>query len=167
MVKSQPYINKIKKNSSVFLAIGNNKIRKKYFEKYKKKFNFINLVSKTCIVSTYAKLGIANYIGPNVIVNAGTVIKNNCILNTSSIIEHDVVIEDNAHICPSVTIGGCSKIGKDSFIGLGSNIIDKVVIGNKVVLGAGSLVISKLKSNSVYFGSPAKLVKRKLDKYLK
>ena len=49
------------------------------------------------------------------------------------------------------------KIGEKSFIGLGSNIIDKIRIGKNVDLGAGSLVNKQLKSNSLYYGVPAKL----------
>ena len=127
----------------VFLAIGNNYIRKIHYQKYKKHFKFVNLISKSSKVSKYSNLGEGNYIGPNVIINAGVVIKNNCILNTSSIIEHDVVIDNNVHICPSVTIGGNCKIGDETFLGLGSNIIDNILI-KKVVLGAGSLVTKRL-----------------------
>ena len=155
-VKDKSFIKKIKKNSMVFLAIGNNYIRKIHYQKYKKHFKFVNLISKSSKVSKYSNLGEGNYIGPNVIINAGVVIKNNCILNTSSIIEHDVVIDNNVHICPSVTIGGNCKIGDETFLGLGSNIIDNILIGKKVVLGAGSLVTKTLKSHSTYFGVPAK-----------
>lgn len=155
-VKDKSFIKKIKKNSMVFLAIGNNHIRKIHYQKYKKHFKFVNLISKSCKVSKYSNLGEGNYIGPNVIINAGVVIKNNCILNTSSIIEHDVVVDNNVHICPSVTIGGNCKIGDETFLGLGSNIIDNILIGKKVVLGAGSLVTKTLKSHSTYFGVPAK-----------
>jgi len=155
-VKNRSFIKKIKKNSKVFLAIGNNILRKIQYQKYKSTFKFINLISKSSKVSKYSKLGEANYIGPNVIINAGTIIKNNCILNTNSVIEHDVIVDNNVHICPSVTIGGKCKIGDESFIGLGSNIIDNISIGKKVILGAGSLVTKKLKSNSIYFGVTAK-----------
>ena len=156
-VKSKSYISKIKKKSSIFLAIGNNHIRDKFYEKYKKNFKFVNLIAKTSKISKYSKIGKANYIGPNVIINSGTIINNNCILNTSSVIEHDTIIENSVHICPSVTIGGNCKIGERSFIGLGSNIIDKIRIGKNVDLGAGSLVNKQLKSNSLYYGVPAKL----------
>lgn len=155
-VKNKSFIKKIKKNSNVFLAIGNNSLRKIQYQKYKSTFKFINLISKSSKVSKYSIIGEANYIGANVIINAGTIIKDNCILNTSSIIEHDVIVDNNVHICPSVTIGGKCKIGDESFIGLGSNIIDNISIGKKVILGAGSLVTRKLKSNSMYFGVPAK-----------
>ena len=153
-VNNNSFINNLKKNSNVFLAIGDNKVRTKYFKKYKNKFNFLNLISKSSQISINSKLGKGNYIGPNVIINGGSSIGNNCILNTSSIIEHDVNIGDNTHICPSVTIGGSTEINDNCFIGLGSNIIDKIKIGKNVKLGAGSLVLKNLKSNSIYYGTP-------------
>lgn len=157
-VKNTTYLKKIKKNSLVFLAIGDNEIRSKYFKKFKDKFNFINLISKSSQISKNSTLGKGNYIGPNAVINGGSNIGNNCILNTSSVIEHDVNIGDNIHICPSVTIGGNTTINDNCFIGLGSNIINQIIIGKNVTLGAGSLVNKNLKPNSIYYGSPAKKV---------
>lgn len=157
-VNNSTYLEKIKKNSLVFLAIGDNEIRFNYFKKFRGKFNFINLISKSSQISKNSTLGKGNYIGPNVVINGGTNIGNNCILNTSSVIEHDVNIGDNIHICPSVTIGGNTKINDNCFIGLGSNIIDKIIIGKNVTLGAGSLVNKNLETNSTYYGSPVKKI---------
>ena len=155
-IKNKSFIKKIKKNSKVFLAIGNNSLRKIHYQKYKSTFKFINLISKSSKVSKYSIIGEANYIGHNAVINSGTKIGDNCIINTASIIEHDIKIGNHVHICPSVTIGGNSKIGDSTFVGLGSKIIDKIIIGKNVKLGAGSLVVKELKSNLVYFGSPAK-----------
>ena len=82
-------------------------------------------------------------------------INNNCIINSGAIIEHDVKIK-NSHICPGVIIGGNTLIGQNCFIGLGSNIIDKIKIGSNTTLDLGSLVIKNIESNQVFAGSPAK-----------
>ena len=163
-VKNLSFLKKIKKNSTVFLAIGENKLRKKYYEKYKNVFNFINLISDSSQISKYSKIGEGNFIGPNVIINARTTLGNNCIINTASVIEHDVEIGDNIHICPSVTVAGNCKILDNCFIGMGSIIIDKIIIQKNVKLGAGSLVVKNLKSNNTYYGTPAKKVETKNKK---
>ena len=155
-VKGKSFLKKLKKNSLVFLAVGDNKLRKKYFDLLNTDHKFINLISKSSKISKFCKLGKGIYIGPNVVINAGTIINNNCILNTSSVIEHDVLIGESVHIGPAAVIAGKSKIGDQSFIGLGSKIINNITIGKKVELGAGSLVVKDLKSNLSYYGVPAK-----------
>jgi len=56
-------------------------------------------------------------------------------------------------------------IGNDVFIGQGSIILPNVTIGNRVLIGAGSVVSKSIPSNSVAFGNPAK-VKCTLGEYL-
>ena len=43
---------------------------------------------------------------------------------------------------------------------IGSNIINKIVIGSNTIIGAGSTVIKNISSNQIYAGSPAKKIKR-------
>ncbi|MDA3061843.1 MULTISPECIES: acyltransferase [unclassified Campylobacter] len=57
------------------------------------------------------------------------------------------------------------KIGNRVFIGARSLIMPGVSIGDNVVIGAGSLVTKDIPSNSLAFGSPAKVVNT-LDDYL-
>lgn len=66
-----------------------------------------------------------------------------------------------------VTVGhqaalhGCT-VKDQSLVGIGSIVLDGAVIGETVMLGAGSLVThnQKLKSGSLYFGRPAKLIRK-------
>lgn len=60
-----------------------------------------------------------------------------------------------------VTLHACT-VKDQSLIGIGSIILDGAVVGEGVILGAGSLVThdQKLKSGCLYFGRPAKFVRR-------
>lgn len=53
---------------------------------------------------------------------------------------------------------GCVKIGNNVFIGAESVILPGVTIGSNVVIGANSTVTSNVPDNSVYVGSPARLL---------
>ena len=61
----------ISKKNNMFLAIGSNILRKKYFKKFDAKINMPNLISKKSNISSFSKIGVANffnhfsYIGPN------------------------------------------------------------------------------------------------------
>ena len=113
------YIKSIKKNNAIFIAIGDNKLREKYYNKFKKKYKLINLIHPKSLISMQFEIGKGNYIGPGVIINSNVKIFNNTIINTGALIEHECVIEDNSHIGPGVKLGGRCVISKNVFIGIG------------------------------------------------
>ena len=67
----------------------------------------------------------------------------------------------NSSVPPSVEIGKGTKF---AYGGIGVVIHARAKIGNNCVVGAGSLVLKSIPSNTVSWGSPCK-VKRKLRKY--
>ena len=153
------YIKSIKKNNAIFIAIGDNKLREKYYNKFKKKYKLINLVHPKSSISEQIEIGKGNYIGPGVIINSNVKIMNNTIINTGALIEHECIIEDNSHIGPGVKLGGRCVISKNVFIGIGCIIIDKIKIGEDTIVGAASLVLKNLLKKKIYFGIPAKIKK--------
>ena len=68
-----------------------------------------------------------------------------------------LIIGDNVTIGHAVILHGCS-IADECLIGMGSIVMDKVVIEKHVLLAAGSLVSSGalLESGHLYMGRPAK-----------
>jgi carbonic anhydrase/acetyltransferase-like protein (isoleucine patch superfamily) len=70
---------------------------------------------------------------------------------------HPLEIGDYVTIGHSVNLHGC-KIGNCVLIGIGSTVLDGVIIDDEVVLGAGSLVPpgKHLLSGFLYMGSPCK-----------
>jgi carbonic anhydrase/acetyltransferase-like protein (isoleucine patch superfamily) len=74
-----------------------------------------------------------------------------------------LVIGDYVTIGHSVILHGC-HIGNECLIGMGSTVMDDVVIENQVMVGAGSLVPpgKRLESGHLYVGRPVKKV-RALD----
>lgn len=59
-----------------------------------------------------------------------------------------------------------TRIGNDVFIGASSIILPGVTIGDRVIIGAGSVVSNDIPSNCIAAGNPARVVKS-LDTYLK
>jgi reactive intermediate/imine deaminase len=74
-----------------------------------------------------------------------------------------LVIGDFVTIGHSVILHGC-QIGNECLIGMGSTVMDDVVIENQVMVGAGSLVPpgKHLESGHLYIGRPVKKI-RALD----
>lgn len=53
---------------------------------------------------------------------------------------------------------GRVTIGNDVYVGLNSIILCNTKIGNKVIIGAGSIVTKDIPDNSVYAGNPARYI---------
>ena len=147
------------KNYTAFLAIGNDKIRSRIYNKLKKIFNLKNLISKRSYLSKSLKIGKANFINNFSYIGQKVVIGNNNILNTACIIEHEVKIGNNCHIAPGVKIGGRSVISDNVFIGIGATVINNIKICKNVIIGAGSVVVKNVNRPGTYCGIPIRRIK--------
>jgi acetyltransferase-like isoleucine patch superfamily enzyme len=94
-----------------------------------------------------------------VVINSSTKIGKGCIINTSSSLEHDNVIEDYVHISPGVRLAGTVRIGKGSWLGIGSVVSNNVNICSGCKVGAGAVVVKDITEPGTYVGVPV----RKID----
>jgi sugar O-acyltransferase (sialic acid O-acetyltransferase NeuD family) len=155
-----------KKISRVIVAIGDNKIRKKYYTILKKKkFRFITLVHPESYSGFGSKIGDGSMIMQGSFINTDSIVGKNCIINSNVSIDHDCIIKDHTHICPGVIIAGNVKIGKNCWIGLGAKIIENCIIGDNVFVAAGALVTKNINSNTFVKGVPARYARKKLAKF--
>lgn len=71
-----------------------------------------------------------------------------------------LIVGDYVTIAHSVILHGCT-IGDETLIGMGTIVMDDVVIGRHVMVGAGSLVPQgkRLESGFLYLGRPAEKVR--------
>jgi len=148
----------------IFLAIGDNSLRRLIFEKVKKyKFSLPSLISQYAIVDVNSVMGEGNIVCPRAFIGPASIIGDNNIINTGAIIEHEVSIKDHCHFSPLSVVAGRSCVGNECFIGANATIIDKISIIEKVIIGAGSTVVENISKSGTYVGSPAKL-KLKVNK---
>jgi len=86
-------------------------------------------------------------------------IQDNCTLHTTF---NDSVVEigDDVTVGHNVVIHG-AKIESQALIGIGSVLLDHVVVGSNTLVAAGSVVLERsvLEPNSLYAGVPAKWIK--------
>jgi carbonic anhydrase/acetyltransferase-like protein (isoleucine patch superfamily) len=71
-----------------------------------------------------------------------------------------LTVGDDVTVGHSVCLHGCT-IGNRVLVGIGSTVLDGVVVEDEVVIGAGSLVPpgKRLASGFLYMGSPAKQIR--------
>ena len=70
---------------------------------------------------------------------------------------HPLIIGDDVTVGHSVNLHGCT-IGSRVLVGIGSTLLDGVIVEDDVVIGAGTLVPpgKRLESGFLYVGSPCK-----------
>ena len=101
------------------------------------------------------------------------VIGNNVTVKCGVFLWDGITIEDNVQIGPNVTFTNDkyprakatfeiqkTVIKNNASIGGGAIILGGVTIGENSMIGAGSLVTKSVPSNELWFGSPAKFIRK-------
>lgn len=144
----------------VIVGIGNCLVREKIQKEIEKtNATLSTLIHPNAIIGENVKIGNGTVVMAGTVINCCTNIGNGCIINTGATIDHDCIIEDYVHICPGVNIAGTVKIGKRSWIGLGSKVINNINICNNCILGAGAVVVKDIDEHGLYLGVPVGRVK--------
>jgi sugar O-acyltransferase (sialic acid O-acetyltransferase NeuD family) len=141
------------------VAIGDNRTRLNIINQLLELDLFCpNIIAPSAVISKTTLLGSGISIMANVVVNAKTIIDDGVILNTSCSVDHDCKISSGVHVSPGANLAGYVSIGVCSWVGIGSTVIQSKVIGNEVVIGAGSVVIHDIPNNVTAVGVPTKII---------
>lgn len=104
-------------------------------------FNFVHIIHPSASVSQSARIGRGTIINRLVSIGYDTIIGNHCLINRGCTIGHHCKLDEGVTLGPGVNIAGNVQIGKRTLIGMGSNIIQNVIIDNDQKIRAASLVI--------------------------
>jgi UDP-3-O-[3-hydroxymyristoyl] glucosamine N-acyltransferase len=91
-----------------------------------------------------------------------TVIGDGTKLDALVHVAHNVIIGRNCELTAGTIIGGSTTIGDTCWTGLNSTLKNKIKIGNKVIVGAGALVIHDVPDEDIVAGVPARSIKYKV-----
>lgn len=145
------------------IAIGSNAARAEITEKalrLKPRLKFAILVHPRATVAPDVTLGPGTVVMAGAVINSGTRIGQHVIINTSSSVDHDCQIGDFASIAPGAHLAGGVTVEDHSLVGIGACVIERVKIGGRTIIGAGSVVVSDIPESVVAFGNPCKPQKK-------
>lgn len=143
-------------------AIGNAAIRKSAVEKILKiaPVKFATLIDPACV---YCKdrttFGEGCIICAHTYITVDIKIGNHVYFGADGTVGHDARIEDFVTCYPGVNVSGAAHIGSCCEIGAGSQVIQGITIGERTIIGAGSVVVRDLPSDCTAVGAPAKPIK--------
>jgi UDP-2-acetamido-3-amino-2,3-dideoxy-glucuronate N-acetyltransferase len=127
------------------------------------------------VVLPNAKIGEYCNVCAHSFIENDVIIGNNVTIKCGVYLWDGITIDDNVQIGPNVTFTNDkfprakqpfklqrTKIMKNASIGAASVIMGGVIIGENAMIGAGSIVTKDVPANELWFGQPAKFV-RKLE----
>ena len=152
-------LNEYPKELSVTMALGNSVVVKKLVDSiHNENVFFPNLIDVTFFKvdpKTFS-IGRGNIIQGLCSVSCDVSVGDFNVFNGSVDVGHDVTIGSYNTFMPAVRISGEVKIGECNFFGISSIVLQQIKIGNHVRVGAGSVLMTKPKDNTLYLGVPAK-----------
>lgn len=88
-----------------------------------------------------------------------TIIDDYVKLDSMTFVGHDVAIGENS-IIVAPKLAGHVVIGKDVFVGFGSTIKQRVIVGDGSQIGLGAAVVNDVPAGKTVAGNPAKLMSK-------
>jgi len=123
VLASSKAIDVIKREANAFvIAIGNNELRKKFFEQFSAFLEPASVIHPAASVSAFAKVGEGSQVLAGAVLGANAVIGRNCIINALSLVDHDSVVGDHVHVAQGALIGGGCKVEAGATIAQGQSI---------------------------------------------
>lgn len=106
------------------------------------------------IIEDDVQIGALTVIGRGAIDN--TIIKRGSKVDNSTFISHNVILGEDTFVVGETIMFGSSSTGKQAYISGNSTIRDGRHIGEKSIVGMGSVVVKNVEDGTVVKGNPAK-----------
>lgn len=164
ILKKCPYLGKddylisLQKKVNVSVCVGEPGLRKKIVEKLKKNpaICFPNVILSQAMVAEDVVMGEGCIISRGALVSTGVCLGDFVFLNIDAHISHEGKIRDFVTLSPRVTLAGNVTVGNETEIGMCSTVIQGINVGDRVVIGAGAVVVKDVESDVKVVGVPAK-----------
>ncbi|WP_413539641.1 hypothetical protein [Aerococcus viridans] len=152
-----------KDGDRVVLAISNPDTKENIVKKFKEKgCIFESIVSPEAIVGDFVDFGEGSVVMTPYNIESGAKI-GKFVTILGSTIALDGVIGDYSTSTGFVNLTN-AKIGKKVFIGSHAVILENTEVGDNAEISAGAVVMNNVEKNTVVFGMPARVLKKKEKK---
>lgn len=120
--------------------------------------NITSLIHPTVVLGGNNRIGKGVILCPGVVITTNVIINDYVSINCLTSVGHDVVIGIGSTINGHCDITGNVSIEEGVFIGSSASILPGATVGRYSIVGAGSLVLNKVKENTTVFGVPSKRI---------
>ena len=152
-------------NSKVTIAVGEPETRHLLREKaLEANLTLASVISPRAFVSDLASVGAGCIIAPFCSIQARATLAENVAVITAAIVGHDVFVDLDCGLSSMTNLGGATKVGARSYIGMGALVKEGLTIGHSTIVGMGSVVYNDVPEEVVCVGNPARVSRRNTDK---
>lgn len=154
---TQRLLTTLEQFAGVFVAIGNNVIRKQKLSLLQAHSAPITtLVHPHSAVSPFASLGAGAIVVAGAVINAFAKVGTGAVINSGATIGHDCILGDYVHVAPGANVAGGVVIGESTWVGIGSAIRQGICVGSGVTIAAGAIVVRNAQAGELLMGIPAR-----------
>lgn len=148
----------IKDKIAVAIAIANPKEKKKIVDRIKQSslITFPNFIHSLSWIGENVLIGTGCIIYPGVAINYESILHDFVTINMNATVGHNCNLQSYSTISPGVNCGGFTVLGEESFMGIGCCTLQSCSIGEKVIIGAGAVVLKNIPDNVTVVGNPAR-----------
>lgn len=129
--------------SSVFIAVGDNKLRAEIYKRLRG-HDFPALIDPSAQVSPTTEFKHGTFIAPEAVVSVGTDIGKFVIINARAGVGHDTTVGDFVNICPGVSLSGHTTIEDGAFMGTNSCTAPGMTVGAGATVACGTPVMTNV-----------------------
>ena len=129
--------------ASVFIAIGDNAIRRKVYRQLRG-HDFPALIDPSAQVSPTTEFKHGTFIACEAVVSVGTEIGKFVIINARAGVGHDSTVGDFSNIAPGVSLSGHTAIGEDVMMGTNSCTAPGMTVGDGATVVCGTPVLKNV-----------------------
>jgi len=145
------------------IAVGSPRVRKVIFDKMnnsRTKPEYATLIDPAAILGENVNFGEGSIVCAGVIATVEISAGRHVIVNLNCTIGHETTIGDFTTIAPLAAVSGRVNIGSFVEIGTSASIRQGLKIESGAMLGMGAVLTKDIEEPALYFGSPAKFVKK-------
>lgn len=156
------FIQSIDDDIDLFVGIADTGIKAAIFKKLESHLNIKipTLVASDSYIEKDVTIGEGSVIGHFCFISTKTKLGKGTFLNTAAQVGHDCNLGDYCSLMPTVNISGNVTVGREVFFGVQSLILQGLTVGEKAVIGAGSVAIRSVPPNCTVAGSPARIIRK-------
>ena len=148
----------------ICIAVGEPKLRSILYQKIlSSEFKIATLVDPNVSIPKSTKIGCGTIICKYVSITCDIDIKENVYIHPMACIGHDSIIGKNSIISSFVDVAGNCNVGNETFLAIGTILKQGISVGEKSILGLGSIVHKDIPSYVIAMGNPARPMKKNID----
>jgi len=149
----------MREDDRLVCAIGEADVRKAYVEKLKAKgAQFASVVHPTAVIGQNVQIGEGVILAPYSVLTAAMKVGDFVVIGVFSCCSHHNQIGNWCQISGHCSLPGCVCLEEGVFVGCGVTFVPGVHVGAWSYVGAGSVVLRRVRPRSKVFGNPAVVI---------